>query len=238
MCNSRRQSGVTQYWWLPGELQQKYFFCRFCDIDRQTFECSPWSVGSKRTKLSYQQHIEDLRESNRETVCGIKFDSVFNQLIYSHVCQPGLPPCLGHDLFEGVVSCDLALCINHLVNKEKHFTYVELNRSISQFTYLGYNADDKPPEFCPNSEKLSGHAVQNWCLLRVLPLLVGDRIQNPTENSVWKLILLLREIVVHVCSPSITPDQVAYLGVLIEEYIQSRVELFPEFCLKPKHYYL
>lgn len=121
-------------------------------------------------------------------MCGIKFDSVFNQLIYSHVC-----------LFEGVVSCDLALCINHLVNKEKHFTYVELNRSISQFTYLGYNADDKPPEFCPNSEKLSGHAVQNWCLLRVLPLLVEDRIKNPTENSVWKLILLLREIVVHVC---------------------------------------
>lgn len=69
-------------------------------------------------------------------------------------------------------------------------------------------------------------------------MLVGDRIQNPTENSVWKLILLLREIVVHVCSPSITPDQVAYLGVLIEEYIQSRVELFPEFCLKPKHHYL
>ncbi len=214
------------------------FFCRFCDIDRQTFECSPWSAGSKRTKLSYQQHIEDLRESNRESVCGIKFDSVFNQLLYFHICQPGLPPCLGHDLFEGVVSCDLALCINYLVNKEKHFTYEELNRRISQFTYLGNEADDKPPEFCPNSEKLSGHAVQNWCLLRVLPLLIGDRIKKPTENSVWKLILLLREIVVHVCSPAITPDQVAYLGVLIEEYIQSRVELFPEFNLKPKHHYL
>ncbi|KAL0152015.1 hypothetical protein M9458_052681, partial [Cirrhinus mrigala] len=214
------------------------FFCRFCDIDRQTFECSPLSAGSKRTKLSHQQHIEDLRENHRESVCGIKFDSIFNQLHYFHVSQPGLPPCLGHDLFEGVVSCDVALCINHLVNKEKHFTYEELNRCISQFTYLGNEAADKPPEFCPNSEKLSGHAVQNWCLLRVLPLLVGDRIKNPSESGVWKLILLLREIVAHVCSPAITPDQVAYLGVLIEEYIQFRVELFPEVSLKPKHHYL
>lgn len=214
------------------------YFCRFCDVDRQTFECSPLSEGSKRTKLSYQQIIKDLRETNSESVFGIKFDSVFNQLLYFHVCGPGLPPCLGHDLFEGVVSSDLALCINHLVNKGKHFTFEELNRRISQFTYLGSEANDKPPEFCPNSEKLGGHAVQNWCLLRVLPLLVGDRIKNPTECSAWNMILLLREIVVHVCSPTITADQVAYLGVLIEEYIQSRVELFPGFPLKPKHHYL
>lgn len=40
---------------------------------------------------------------------GVKFDSVFNQLKYFHVCQPGLPPCLGHELFEEIVSVDLAM---------------------------------------------------------------------------------------------------------------------------------
>ncbi len=214
------------------------FFCRFCDIDRQTFELTPLSTGSKRSKQSYQQHVQELGAGATDSVRGIKFDSIFNQLHYFHVCQPGLPPCLGHDLFEGVVSVDMALCINHLVNQEKLFTYVDLNRSISQFTYLGNEADDKPPEFSPGSEKLSGHAVQNWCLLRVLPLLIGDRIKNPCENGVWKLILLLREIVAYVCAPAITANQIAYLNVLIEEYIQSRVELFPHCPLKPKHHYL
>ena len=152
--------------------------------------------------------------------------------------QPGLPPCLGHDLFEGIVSIDVALCINHLVKQEKQFTYVDLNRSVGQFTYLGNEANDKPPEFSPGSVKLSGHAVQNWCLLRVLPLLIGNRIKNPCENGVWKLILLLREIVAYDCAPAITADQIAYLNVLIEEYIQSRVELFPDHPLKPKHHYL
>ena len=112
-------------------------FCRFCDVDRVTFQLSPLSTGSKRTKQSYQQHVHELRAGNTDTVCGIKFDSVFNQLCYFHVCQPGLPPCLGHDLFEGVVSVDLALCINHLANQEKQFSFVELNRRISRFAYLG-----------------------------------------------------------------------------------------------------
>ena len=98
--------------------------------------------------------------------------------------------------------------------------------------------NDKPPEFSPGSEKLNGHAVQNWCLLRVLLLLTGNRIKNPCENGDWKLILLMREIVCYVCAPAMTADQIAYLNVLIEEYIQSRVELFPSHPLKPKHQYL
>ena len=214
------------------------FFCRFCNIDRQTFVLSPSSTGSKRTKQSYQQNVQERGAGHTDTVCGIKFDSIFNQLRYFHVCQPGLPPCLGHDLFEGIVSVHIALCINHLVNREKQFTFLDLNRSISQFTYLGNDAHDKPPEFTPGSEKLNGHAVRNWCLLRVLPLIIGNRIKNPCENDVWKLILLLREIVSYVCAPTITADQIAYLNVLIEEYIQSRVELFPQHPLKPKHHYL
>ncbi len=56
--------------------------------------------------------------------------------MYFHVCQPGLPPCLGHDIFEGVASYDLALYIDCLVTVEKLFTYQELNRRINNFTYL------------------------------------------------------------------------------------------------------
>ena len=40
---------------------------------------------------------------------GIKSESIFNQLHFFHFCNPGLPPCLGHDLFEGVVAYDLAI---------------------------------------------------------------------------------------------------------------------------------
>jgi len=35
------------------------------------------------------------------------------------ISQPGLLPCLGHDLSEGVLSCDLALYLKNIIKKEK-----------------------------------------------------------------------------------------------------------------------
>ncbi|KAF3844341.1 hypothetical protein F7725_020856 [Dissostichus mawsoni] len=69
----------------------------------------PHLCGTTRTAQSYQSHLQDLKISDTNSVCGIKSDSPFNQLGHFHVCQPGLPPCLGHDMFEGIVSYDLAL---------------------------------------------------------------------------------------------------------------------------------
>lgn len=200
-------------------------FCRYCVIDRVSFQTDPCKSGPKRTTESYKNSVADLVD--QEINSGVKFDSIFNQLKYFHVCQPGLPPCLGHDLFEGDVSFDLAMYIKHLVTVGKHFTYGQLNRTISQFTYLGSDANNKPCEVKTNAEKLGGHAAQNWCLLRLFPLLVGDRIKNPLDDEVWQLCLKLREIVDLICAPKIHTNQVAYLKILIEEYIQLRTATFP-----------
>ncbi|KAG1948860.1 immunoglobulin lambda-1 light chain-like [Pimephales promelas] len=122
--------------------------------------------------------------------------------------------------------------------EEKHFNYRQLNRCKDQFSYQGNDAQDKPADVSPGSRRLSGLAVQNWCFLRLLPLLIGDRIRNPCENAAWQLVLQLREIVELICAPAITTDQVAYLKILIEEYIYFRRQLFPNEPLKPKHHYL
>lgn len=212
-------------------------FCRFCRIDRATFVSSPQTRDSTRTVESYKDNVQHIEASGLYLYNGIKYNSKFNELAFFHVCQPGLPPCLGHDIFEGIASFDLALCISHLV-KQKHFTYVELNRRINHFRYLGNDANNKPSEVNPGSEKLGGHAVQNWCFLRVLPLLIGDKIENPVDNEVWQLILQLRQIVELICAPAISTGQVAYLKVLIEEYLQCRKETFPDHALKPKHHFI
>lgn len=58
------------------------------------------------------------------------------------------------------------------------------------------------------------------------------------DNDVWQLVLQLRQIVELICAPKITAGQIAYMKVLIEEYLQSRKESFPDQPLKPKHHYL
>ena len=52
------------------------------------------------------------------------------------------------------------------------------------------------------------------------------------------LFLKLREIVELICAPKIHANQVAYLNILIREYLDSRVSLFPDKSAKPKHHYL
>lgn len=78
------------------------------------------------------------------------------------------------------MASDLKLYIDYLVNQEKFFTFTELNCYIKQFKYTGNDAANKPAEMNSGSEKIlwSWHTVQNWCLLRLLPVIVGHRIKD------------------------------------------------------------
>ena len=134
------------------------YFCRYCRIDRHTFVQNACFIGPSRTISSYNNAVANIGVEH--PTYGIKFQSLFNKLKHFHVAQPGLPPCLGHDLFEGVVSYDLALYIKHYVKNEKSFTYAQLNQLISTHIYCGSDADNKPCEVPDNRKKLGGHAVQ------------------------------------------------------------------------------
>lgn len=133
-------------------------FFRYCLIDRETFAISPLVFGPTNYK-SVQQLISD-----NFVIDGIKFESSLNSLKSFQVCS-GLPPCLEHDLFEGVVANDLTLYIEYLVKAEKHFTYGQINRAVSQTKHLGNDSHNPPCEIKESAKKLSGSAVQNWCLL-------------------------------------------------------------------------
>ena len=143
---------------------------------------------------------------------------------------------MGHDLFEGIVRYDLALFIKDLV-KKKWFSYEHLNRTMKRTQLKGFDASDKPPEIKSSGEKISGHAVENWCLLRNLPFFLHAVVQEPEDQS-WQLILRLREIVQFVCSQRVSRGQVLSLQSLIDEYLLDRKEAFPLVKLRPKHHYL
>uniref|UniRef100_A0A8C2HRA9 Uncharacterized protein n=1 Tax=Cyprinus carpio TaxID=7962 RepID=A0A8C2HRA9_CYPCA len=58
------------------------------------------------------------------------------------------------------------------------------------------------------------------------------------ESEVWQLCLKLKEIVEFICAPKIHQNEVAYIKVLLEEYVYLRNSMFPDHPLKPKHHYL
>ncbi|KAJ8034877.1 hypothetical protein HOLleu_21895 [Holothuria leucospilota] len=213
------------------------YMCRYCLMTRndQQFQV-PYFSGLLRNPENYEEAVT-ISAHEGEVHNGVKFQSVFNQLKFYHVCSPGLPPCLAHDIFEGVVQYDLALFIKYFVKTKKWFTYEHLNYKVKHFKYVGNDAKSKPAEVYHSGQKLGGNASQNWCLLRLLPFLIGVKIPN-YEDPVWQLFLTLKNIVDIVCAPQTSEDQIAVLQDLISEYLEYRVDLFPEVNLRPKHHYL
>lgn len=105
------------------------FVCRYCLVTRNDLQDLE-DPAPARSVENYNKAVNELKDSDNRDVTGVKFDSVFNSLSYFHVCQPGLPPCIGHDLFEGIVAYDLAVYLTYFVKVQKLFTYTQLNRRI------------------------------------------------------------------------------------------------------------
>lgn len=212
------------------------YSCRYCLAKREDLGNSWKCCAEMRNVDNYCKSIEYLKVNpNESNSCGIKRDSVFNQLANFHVTS-GLPPCLGHDLFEGVICYDLVLCLRYFV-KLQWFSYDMLNSRIHQFNFTSTDAANKPPEVSVTGDRLGGHAIQNWTLLRFIGLIIGDKVVNKGDG-VWQLVLLMIKMTALVCSAELSMAEIAYMKIVIEEYLEARHELFPNVSLRPKHHYL
>lgn len=145
-----------------------------------------------------------------------------------------MPPCLGHDLLEGVVAYDLKIYVDYFI-QERWFSLSFLNKRIESFTYSIQDMRDKPCPISKQKKRIIGGAWQIFIFIKLFPLLVEDKIQDVMDD-VWRTVLLLGEIVEIVCAPTIHKSCLSYLEVIIGEYIVLRKNIEPN--LRPKHHYL
>ena len=137
------------------------YFCRYCLATRNDSLANPFrSYACERNADNYNRALEVVSHDAVQSFQGVKKDSLFNELSYFHATS-GLPPCIAHDLFEGVVCYDLALCIDYFCSRQ-FFSYDILNGRINQFSFVGSDAANKPAEVPLRGDRLGGHAVQNW----------------------------------------------------------------------------
>lgn len=120
------------------------YFCRYCLISRYDFNNGNYMPMEPRTSTNYNNAIDVLKSNPKlEHYFGIKNNSCLNDLTYFNVCDPGLPPCLAHDIYEGIIQFDLSLMINYL-NKEQWFSLDELNFKLKSVKLL-YDSEYKKP---------------------------------------------------------------------------------------------
>jgi hypothetical protein len=197
--------------------------CRFCLGDRSEFQVNEVRTGAfcPRTILEHRQHLKTVQEDASQSHCfGVKRACPLTEKLKHFDVLCGYPPDLMHDLFEGIVPLEIALCLNALI-KDKYFTLDELNASIKEYPYKWTDKTNAPqpiPQTFAARKNIGGNAHENWAVLRLLPLVIGERI--PENEPKWQIILNLKEIVELVFSPVRTDLTLCFLDSKISEHTQ------------------
>ena len=79
-------------------------------------------------------------------------------------------------------------------------------------------------------------AAQMWCLARLLPLMIGEKLE--CDSAPWGNFISLLEITDYLLAPNTCDDIIAYLKVLINDHHQVFKSLYPYCRITPKMHYL
>lgn len=227
---------------LVGGFKQSMSFalriCRGCMITRElSQECFTEHDCVLRTSDTHFEQCALLAgplSDHFSTAYGINRLSILEEVPEFSVTS-GLPHDIMHDLFEGVVPYHMTLLLCHCIDS-KFFTIEELNERILAFDFFNKKPTKIDPKICHSGSKVKQSASQMMALSREFALLIGDKI--PEDDSHWLLFLILLRICSIALAPKCSPDLIAYLSLLVEEYLCTFQEIYPEKTLIPKQHYM
>ena len=143
-----------------------------------------------------------------------------------------------HDLLEGVIPVTLKYVLRHFIRLHL-FTVLDINDKIAESENLSHEKYKPQPltnEMFSGKGHIKGNSSENWCLLRILPLIVGNIINE--GDNVWEIYLLLREIVDIVLCNKLPHSMIGYLETCINDFLRLFTSQLPEVRMTPKMHYL
>lgn len=215
--------------------------CRFCMAKREEIQHKEVRTGSfqQRTKENHDRQVLDvLQDPTMAQQYGVKRCCPLTETLEHFHVVNGYPPDLLHDLLEGVVPAELALCLKALISKG-YFSLETLNVAIKQFPYTFSDKTNQPqliPKNFASKATIGGNGHENWTLLRLLPLLIGHHI--PEGDETWEVLMNLKDVVELSMSASFSEESVCFLDCKIAEHRDIFQEVFPNEKLRPKHHYI
>jgi len=216
-------------------------FCRFCMSTRT--EAQHTDVGCQnfepRTKDSHNRHVEEVKQDpSLSKLYGVKGSCPLTDTLQHFHAVTGYPPDILHDLLEGIVPAELCLCLSKLIDK-KYISLESVNHAVKTFAYTFSDKTNRPqpiPKAFATKRTIGGNGHENWTLLRLLPLLIGDDI--PEGDSSWEILMLLKDIVELAVASKHTEESIDFLRSKIKEHRELLQSTFPGFTLKPKHHFV
>lgn len=215
------------------------FICRHCMATQEDIQSPDIDINAiqKRDRILYDEQARNV-SSEPETWrdYGLKTPSPLHSEGLSFHVAEGLPPDVAHDLLEGVVPYEIALCLKHFIT-EGLISLDEINQRISSFKYQ-YTDSVNRPQPIPSSfkESIGGNATENWALLRLLPFMLAGKV-NP-DNLAWQVLLELKDVVEMSYAPAFSENDIVYFEEKIKCHKELFFSAFPGSRLKPKHHFI
>ncbi len=216
-------------------------FCRFCMGTRT--EVQHTEVGSSnfetRTKDTHDRHVKEVKQDpSLSKLYGVRGSCPLTDALQNFHAVTGYPPDILHDLLEGIVPAELCLCLSEMI-KKKYISLESVNHAIKNFAYTFSDKTNRPqqiPKAFATKGTIGGNGHENWTLLRLLPLLIGDDV--PEGDTSWEILMLLKDIFELAVASKHTEESIDFLKCKITEHRELLQSAFPGFRLKPKHHFV
>lgn len=208
--------------------------CRFCLADKTGIqEKFLEKLFTMRTPENYDDCVKRCKTATyNASDSGIKDGCIFNNLRFFHCTEQSVPDCM-HDICEGVAPFEIKLVLKSLIDSQV-VTLDHINHCIREFSYSLSDKNSKPPEVTLPNLRLQ--AAECWCLIRNLPLMIGQKV--PRGNPHWQLLIKLLDCMFIIFAPEVTESMADYLMLLVEEHHALFKTLYSDVSLLPKHHFM
>ncbi|XP_041474010.1 uncharacterized protein LOC121422851 [Lytechinus variegatus] len=217
--------------------------CRLCLVTREEIQTNFSDEDFQLREMEEHDELSQIAadRGRGDSDSGIRGVCPLNVLSSFH-CVNNFNFDVMHDLLEGVCQYEIKLILNQLLFVDQFMTLSEFNQRISSFHYSFNDKKNKPT--CLSMErirniqdhKLGEKASQMWCLTRMLPLLIGDRI--PQDNLHYEILLLLLQCLDIIYSPVVSIPQTVILKHMIIDHHSHFKLVFPKSRMINKHHHM
>ena len=197
-------------------------------------------IFTEESYNSYADIAEENGQASPETTMGIKGHCIFNKLQSFH-CVTGMPPCLGHDFYEGVFSYDVQHLLDYLINKEKLISMENFNRKLQDFKMNRRDSKNRPNMFKTRKKnsKYEGSAGSLRVLSRIMTPLLHDVLE---ESKAGKMLIKLAEVSEIITAPKLSCFELeVIMPEMLNEYLDLRISAIEDLGMpnpRPKHHML
>ena len=211
------------------------YCCRFCILSRNQFSLVFSEDDSLlRTPQNLIAHFNNATlDPQSELSFGIQRNSLLRFFDFENPFF-SVPPCIGHDFYEGVVPKVLTKIFSDLVSRNS----ISNNTFKQRVNALNLAEKDKYsfPAINFQAPKLRLTMNESYYLLRFLPFLIHDCF--PENDPSFEILKMLNEISSIISGFKFTFESIAYLKTLIADFLALCVSNYPSMNITIKFHHM